>query len=617
MATLPELQDLLKEAHSRGDREGAMKLMDKIESVKSDIAAYQPTREDAVPLQTKVRQAQLQAAPDYTKGLIFMGRGFSNLTEGLEQIGTNLGELAGEKFGVGLSKEQAEAFREMQQRRMREANSGYRPLAEEYPGSAVFGEIFGETAPFMNLPVPQVGGALAARPLLGMPLRAAPEASVAALEGQVPYAPPESDRATDAQGDALVAALTRGIVERFTRRANANRGLMESEDLTELHELGREMNVPVREGMPDAQARAASSVAEARTTAEMPGALATEVVQDLQGQMAGRQGGFDQAYTALFNSLEGQRVPMSGLKRQIQGMMESEMKRGSHARNELTQEYRKWLDTPEDGLTPGMLQEFRSGLRETIRGLPGEKRQSAEALNALEETVTGTLTREMDRMLPGSGEMLRNMDTWYYEDLARLRRLPGVRGALAENPTPQNFVSWMISKPNDQKMQVFNMLSDEGKDAVRKSFWNAAWRKGNQGAEFKPLQYAKFLEDHLESAQQILEPVEAAAAGNVAKLFRHIAGEGKAADVSFWNFMRGFPFLWRSAAQNIKQSNFMYMMANASPDLKPGSPEMDRFYRSVLRGLVIQDREEVGSGVSGLRDQAADLELPPMIRPTL
>lgn len=603
MAEYDDLKRLVQLAEERGDRDTALKAMQRMKEIQSTAASVEyhgPT------IQEKTEQAQL-AAPRATPGVIFMGRGFQNLLDGLSQIGTNLAERTGELTSLGIMPETAEYQRRQLAQRRASEDPAYGALVEKYgPGSALVGELVGETAPFVMTPVPRVVGGFASRPLLGMPLRASPEASVGALEGQLRYYEPDESRAEGATGDAVAAALTRGIAERFARRSNAARGIMEDDELTELHQLGREMDVPVREGFPEDQAQAAARVAGERTVAEYPGALAEEAVQDLQGQISQRASDFAGAYDSLFAATAAGRVNLAPLKNQIQGLMEQEMARGSHARNALTAEYRKWLDTPEDALTPQKLQEFRTGLRETIRGLPGEQREAADALSNLENMVTDTLVSEMDRAVPGAGAMLRNMDTWYYEDLARIRRMPGVTGALRENPTPQNFMSWLIGKPSGQKRQVFDMLSDTGKDAVRASFWNAAWRKANQTPGFKPLQYAKFLEDNMETATEILEPLEAAAVKNTAKLFRHIGGEGKAADVSFWNFIRGFPFLYRSAAQNLKKSNFLYMMSNASPDLKPGSPAMDRFYRGVLRNLAISDAEEVREGYSQTATEAQE-----------
>ena len=225
--------------------------------------------------------------------------------------------------------------------------------------------------------------------------------------------------------------------------------------------------------------------------------------------------------------------------------------------------------------------------------------------------MTDTLQKGMEKAVPGSGQLLSNLDDWFYNDVAKLRRIPQVRNALGENPMPQNLVQYLLTKPNNEKIQIFNALSDKGKDALKEAFFSSAFRRGNSGREFNPNTYAKFLEDNRDTID-VLMPEESTAMANLAKVMRHAAGEGRSQDASLWNAIRGFPFIYRSVIQNVRRSNAMYFLQNASPDLRPGSPEMERFYRSFLRNLAVAGPDRVSEGIQGTQEQMEETEALPL-----
>lgn len=610
MSELEEIQALLREANARGDRVASEGLIQRIEQIQA--TAQEGYDVDSTPVSELVRRAQVDAAPDYTKGLIFMGRGFDRLMKGVEQLGYDVARP--------FAPRQSEFGEQQLAERYQRETEAYEPLAQEYPGSAVFGEIMGETAPFLNLPVPRVSSIFEAGGLLRSPInvagRASPEAVAGSLEGQLPYVDPTESGAPTRGERAVVDAVGSAVASRFTdalgRRASASRGRMADPDLEQVMREAEEVGVPIRQGTQEEQTAAAEQIAYQQGVGERSDMeIGTQVVEDLNEVFEDKTQHFNNAYSAVLDSTQFGNIDLGPFQRRMGALLQAEQAKGSQANRDLMNEYKRWVDTPTDNLTPKRLQEYRTALRERQRGLAPEQATMGARLQEIDDMITGTLTQEMERIAPGSGEMLTNLDNWFYDEVARLRRVPQVRNALGENPMPQNLVNWMLTKPNETKQAVFNSLSNDGKEMMREAFFNTGYRRARQGAKFNPLSYSKFIENNMDTIRTIM-PERADGMETLSKVMRYASAEGKVLDSSFWNMIRGFPFLYRSVIQNARRSNFFWRLQNADPSLSPDSPEMDRFYRSLIRGLAIQDPERVSEGIQGTREQMEDSGMLPL-----
>lgn len=541
-------------------------------------------------IEEKAEKAAVNAAPDYQSGLIFLGRGFDNLMKGSERIALKGMEQLG---GVNpllpmlgrFGQEEIAEQREMEDR-------VYEPLADKYGASSTLGEIAGETAPFLNLPIMRVEslpgrvGEFASRTFLGAPLRASPEAVVGGVEGALPYQGPDDDLASRGAESGAGAAVGRLATDYLARRANVRRGRLD-DDIQEFHNLGKEYDVPVRRGELEDQLDAARRATGERASERGTAALAQEVTSDFTRQMANREGNFRKWREAIFENVDTM-ADTAPIRRMADTMHKAEKSRGTMADSGIMKEYSRWANMPEN-VSVKELHQFREDLRGRIRSDGPRADQWAE----FEERVSDSIYRAADKLSPGMGDALKNMDNWYYTDLERIRKMPGVRGALSENPTPQNFLNWLITKPDAQKMDVFNALSDSGKKAVREAMWNHAFRVGARGREFNPLGYAKYVESNLETARQLMPDDEVRAFENLGKLMRHIDSRGKTADNHMLRLLRGFPFMYRAVTDAVRRSNFRYLMSHAPPDIRPGSPAMERFYRGVIRALMVQGEGEL------------------------
>ena len=195
---------------------------------------------------------------DLGKGFVHLGRGMDNLVKGGKQIGIDMRE------GMGLiSEEEADAERsEIHKQRLAEKEP-YNILAGQNPGAAVLGNIVGETAPFVNLPVPRIAGSAA--PVIGPLSRAAPEATAGALEAALPYVPEGESRTERAATGAAGATAGRFITDKLAQRANSAAGNMRTEELTDLEATGRANDVPINRGSPEKQLEAAEAAVGRRT----------------------------------------------------------------------------------------------------------------------------------------------------------------------------------------------------------------------------------------------------------------------------------------------------------------------------------------------------------------
>lgn len=542
--------------------------------------------------QERTNQAVTSAQPDYTAGLTFLGRGADNIVKGMERLALKGGEAMG-MLHPELSRIGQEQLASQRERE----DAVYQPLKEKYGASATLGEFVGESAPFLNLPVlraeqiPGAVGRMAERTFVGAPLRAAPEAALGAAQetSHYPTDPLASDggRATEAAGAAGVMRLG---TDYLARRANIRRGRMD-EDVQEFYDIGAEEGVPVRRGTTEDQIGSAQAAGARRSTQAGDAALGAEAVGSLQTGMAAREGDFETAYGMLFGTMDEYGANPSRIKAKAQRLFETEKAHGTMANSDLMSEYRKWMDMPDEDLTIETLHKYRQDLRTRMRALPAESRNKAAQFQQLEDMVSREIHSEADRISPGLGDALKNIDNWYYEDIARIRRMPGVKGALAENPTPANFLNWMIGTPGPGKRAAFDALTPQGQKAVKEAMWNRAYKSGLKGKEFNPLQYAKAVEKQIESAEMFMEPEEVLQFRNLGKLMRHIAGEGKSADNNILRLIRGFPFMYRAVGDAVRRSNFRYNLSHAPPDIRPGSPEMERFYRGLIRSIAIQDED--------------------------
>jgi hypothetical protein len=513
---------------------------------------------------------------------VHLGRGFQNLAHGAEQMMFPWETIYPQRL------EEIERERTI-------ADDPYQQLAEREPGAAVIGQLVGETAPFLNMPVGRVPGAFATGGLLKSPAnvaaRTAPEAAAGAVEAAVPYAETPEERRERMLGGAVGSVLAKTGTDYFAKRANIRRGRMADEGLQEMHDLGTQEGIPVRQGGIEEQMGAAEAAAEKRTTGRGQGEIAEDVLADFQAGMSSREADFGLEYERLLDRITEASPQMNVTPIQVkaQRLLDRETAKGGHANESLMTEYRKWLDTPTGDMRA--LREFRSGMRDRMRALGPEDRKAAAALEEFEDFISDEMARQADNAMEGGGQMLSSLDKYFYEDLARIRRMPGAKAALGENPTPQALVNFLKSKPGPNKRKILEVMSPEGRQAVAEAGWNEAYDKATRGAEFNPKRYATWIRDNAESMQDIMPGEDHAAMVNLGKLMDHIAGEGRNPDTSIINVIRGFPFMYRAIGDRFRKSNFKYMLANVSPDIRPGSPEMERFYRGVIRSLAIQEEK--------------------------
>lgn len=567
---------------------------------------------DALPQEERMKTREFQ--PDPFKGVAGLGRGVTNLIEGSKQVGGHLAEGIGrmtqpDDMDPYLAETNDLMQQEIRQRRERE-DAGYKHLTRGVEGSMLLSEIVGETAPFLGLPVGRLAGPIGesapwfAR-ILNPATRALPEVAAGSAEAAIPYAGTEEERGTRAQTGAIGATLGRLGMDYLAKRANARKGVMKTEELQEMHDIGKDYGVPVRSGRYPEQIEAAGQVAEARTGIRTPGALGEEVTADLANEFAAKTGTMDRHYDDIYKRLDeaagfpllrdsGGRVMKRGsldvspIRTNVakQFNMEDEF---AGMRNEaVMKEYDRWLNMPES-LDMSDLHRFRQGLRD--RAPRGDK-YAEDKFAELDAFISEEMARHADDISPGAGKMLRDMDTWYYEDLPRLKEIPAIRELLEKNPSPDQVLRWMHGAPNSTRREISQMMSGIGKAAVGESFWNQAYAAGTRGKQFNPLTYAKYLEQNLDSARMFLPEAEVVAFENLGKVMRHISGEGAAPDVSLLKLIRGYPFYYRAVADRIRQSNFVYMMGNVPANIRPGSPAMDKWYRSFVRGLMIQEQGE-------------------------
>lgn len=582
------------------------------------------TRERPGARQERMDRAVTSAQPDYTAGLTFMGRGVDTLGKGLEQLALKGGEAMG-MLHPALAQQGLDDIDEQRERE----DAVYKPLADKYGASATLGEFVGESVPFLGLPagraeaIPGAVGRLAERTFVGAPLRAAPEAALGAAQESSYYDPSRAAHGASVAGERAggAGAMAGGaslVTDYLSRRANIRRGRV-NEDIQEFHDIGREEGIPIRKGPIEEQLEAAEQAGARRYTGRSDPELGTEVVGALQSGIAARQGDFQTSYDMLFSTLDQYGANPTRIKSQAGKLFDTEKAKGTMANSDLMGEYRRWMDMPDDDLTIQGLHEFRSDLRQRMRALPAESRNKARQFESLEDMISKEIHREADRVAPGMGDALKNIDSWYYEDLARIQRLPGVKGALAENPTPGNFLNWMITSPNEGKMRAFRTLTEEGQQAVKEAFWNRAYRIGARGKQFNPLNYAKYIESNLDSARQFMEPEEVVTFENLGKVMRHIASEGKTADNNFLRLIRGFPFLYRAVGDAVRRSNMRYMLSNAPPDIRPGSPQMETYYRGLIRSIAIQDEDtfQAAGEIPGDVGQAVQSQFPNIQQDTI
>lgn len=618
MATLDQLKEQAQLARELGDVDLEIATLERIQEVQKTA----PTDRPRLDLRQIGNRAAVSAQPDYTAGLTFMGRGFDNLLTGLEQIALK----AGEEFGPGIVPHLSRfGLDQLEEQRERE-DAVYQPLKERYGASASIGEFVGESAPFLGIPagraeaIPGWIGRMAERPIVGAPLRAAPEAALGGAQETSYYDSGRAERgasvATDAAGEAAgMAGAASLATDYLSRRANIRRGRM-GDRLQEVYDMGAEEGVPIRTGSLEDQLRAASDAAVKRTTSQGDSVLGQEAIGALETGVAAQAGDFQTAYDMLFQSLDQYGASGSRIKSRAQKLFKEEQARGSMANSGLMSEYRRWMDMPDDQLTIQRLHEYRSGLRDRMKALGPESGSKVRDYQRLEQMVSSEIAREAERIAPGAGDALKNLDSWYYEDVAKIRRMPGVTAALGENPTPANFLNWLMTKPNPGKRQAFQLMTESGQNAVKEAAWNRAFRQGMRGKEFSPLAYARYIEDNTETMAQYFQPEELLEFTNLGKLMRHIATEGKTADNNLLRLLRGFPFMYRAVTDAYRRSNFRYALRHAPPDIRPGSPEMETFYRGLIRSIVIQDEatledfgaipEEVGRAAEEVAPEVRD-----------
>jgi len=616
MSELEDLKRLVLMAEDRGDKDtafSALQRMDQISKTVSkgnvglkdaDIQAIKQVKVDPLAgFRDKPYEEQLKLDEfdwDPYKGVAFIGRGTENLIQGGKQIGGDLGE----KIGI-LSQVENEEFQEKIHGRMASAEQPYGILREGNEGAADFGEIIGETAPFVSLPVPEIAAGFAGLARVINPIaRFGPEAVVAGSEAAIPYAESGEARTGRMQEGAAGGALAKLGIDYMAKRANARRMRMATDELQEFQTLGDEFDIPVRQGNLDEQLDRAQDAAVSRTTGSEPSVLAQQVTDDLEAVVTKQNIGMDEAYEGLLDQVAGSpsvalardsggrmmpqgSLDLRNIRSNVNQKIKAELELGSMADDKLLTELERWADMPERVTVEG-LQEFRSRLRR--RTPTGD---AGDAFRKLDKTIGDEVVAAAEKAVPGSGDAMRRMDDWFNTEIPRIMDIPAIKGTLKDNASPQAVMNLVMGKRNKVTQEVANMMTDSGKKAVSEAYWNQAFTKATQGKNFNPLMYGKFIDDSLDSAKQFMTPQDIDAFDNLGKLMRHISGKGQNPDSSMLKLIRGFPFMYRAIADQVRQSNFKYLLSNAAPGIRPGSPAMERFYRSVIRGIAIQEDDAV------------------------
>ena len=349
------------------------------------------------------------------------------------------------------------------------------------------------------------------------------------------------------------------------------------------------------------------------------------LAEDIVGQQTGRKGELGQEYDELFTSMSargGSQGDMFGggvdpaknietgrLKEDVEKLIDTELAKGGHQNAELLKEYNRWIDTPNN-VSLEELHRFRSNLRKRIRSLPDDAGYSEIEFNQLENTISTQMHRMAESIEPGAGDALKKIDKWYFEDVAKLNKIPQIRQLFGDDPKPDRVMSWFLqgkaSNVTGMKKKVFDGLSPEGKQAIVDSIWNEGYTKASRGERFKPLNFANYADSKVAHLKELgVHKDLVAEVENVSKLMRHISKEGKAVDTTVWRLLRGVPFIYRNAADMARRNNFRQRLHQASPDIRPGSPKMETFYRGVIRGIMI-NQPEVSEATSDTLSDSAD-----------
>lgn len=587
-----KLQELIILKERMGDIEGAAQLQVEFNREKKGLNAA-PKRDP------------LQDVPmgGYAGGLVTMGAGFDRLKTGVQELGMMGANALVPPAGGPANLEQLRG--DYAQRR-----EAYEPLKERLGGSATLGEIVGETAPFVGLPVPAIlrgGASLFENPgFMGRTADAAarlvPEFMAGGAESAIPI-DPEQGRMSRFMEDGATAAIGGRIVDKLSARANAKRNVFRDPEVQGMFDMSNEAGIPLRAGRLKDQLAAADDFAASKTSSRMPGEIGEDIVEGATSGIQSLKNDFNTSYNMLFGAMDRYGADTTALVPKLQTMLAKEQARGSHRSDRLIGEIQKWIDTPDQGLTVQKLHEFRTSLKGTINSLDPAEIARGDSWRDLEKEVTDQIYLVADSINPQFGATLKNLDTWYYEDLAKLNRAPGVQAALGENPSPVQVANWFTSSPTPFKRQLFDTLTNTGKEAVLESVWNNAYRAASKGKEFSPLNYAKYVESNSESVKAYMSPQDFKAYENTGKLMRYLATEGKTADINTLDLIRGYPFYYKKAAEAFRKANWRWKMSQAPEDIRPGSPEMETFYRGVLRSLMIQDSSELGEGFGSLLDR--------------
>ena len=599
-----QLQELIILKRRLGDTEGAAQAQVQLNRERKGL--------ESAP---KPNPNPLQHVPmgGYAGGLVTMGAGFDRLVTGARELGMMGANALVPPAGGPQNLENLRG----DYARRREV---YDPLAEQLGGSATLGEMVGETAPFVGLPVPTIlrgGASLFENPgIMGKVTdsvaRLMPEFVAGGAESAIPI--DEQGRVSRFAEDGATAALGGRLVDKMSQRANARRGKFTDPNVSEMFQLGEEAGVPIRSGSLKDQLAAADDFAAGKTTSRMPGEIGEDIIAGAQEGVAKVKRDFKDQYSQLWGALDQYGADVSALRPTLGAMLATEKARGSHASKPLMNELKRWIETPDEGLTVEKLHEFRTALKGRINALDPAEISRKDSWLQLEKEVTDQIYSTADAISPQLAGTLKNLDTWYYEDLGKLQRAPGVKAALGENPSPVQVANWFTSNPTPFKKQLFNSLTDTGKDAVLESVWNNAYRAGSKGKEFNPLNYARYVEDHAESAKGYMTPQDYKAFLNTGKLMRYIASEGKTADFHLSDMIRGYPFYHKKAVEGFRKANWRWKMSQAPEDIRPDSPEMETFYRGVLRSLMIQDASELGEGYGSLLGREEQEVQPPLRR---
>ncbi len=561
------------------------------------------------PLEAKpTHERMMQGEMDYDpwKGVAYLGRGAENLAVGLQQIGGDLGE----KLGVMTENQNAER-QEKLTGRMAQAEDPYNRLKQGQEGAALLGEIVGESVPFMGVPVPRLPGMFTGIGRLFNPaIKHAPEAAVAGTEAMLPYAETPEERVDRGKMGAAAGTLAKMGTDYVARRASSRRQIMDTDELQEMHDIGADFGLPLNKGKLDAQVETAGDIAQARTGGRMEGSLASTVSEDLSTQVTGRVSDMNRQFDRVMEELDnikgyplsrGSRgqflaqgmLDVNPIRAQVDDYIATEIGQRGMANPKFMSELDRWSDLPEN-VTMKDLNKYRRDMRSRRPKDP----DSQEKWDSFDAYLSDEMYRHADRMSPGSGDIMRNMDEWTHSELPRLQQIPAIKKALGNDATPQSVLNWMMSNPGPVRQEVADMLTTSGRHAVTESFWNQAYRAGTRGRKFNPLSYSKYLDSHLEAAGQFMDEGETQIFENLSKVMRHISDRGAAPDSDMLKMIRGYPFLYRAVTDRIRNSNFVYMMKNVPKEIRPGSPAMERWYRGFIRGLAIQEPGDIAGPIS-------------------